>query len=72
MIVQAMVCFDSEGSALGAKAICYLSYDPSGTTDGVVFKVIGRDPTDKYSGKNKPTKTQLDAGEFGQSNKSQQ
>ena len=63
--VQAKVCLISEGSAFGAKAICYLSYDPSGAADGVVFKVTGCDPTDKYSGKNKPTKPQLAAGELG-------
>ena len=63
--VQAMVCFTSEGSRLGAKSICYLSYDPPGTADGVVFKVTGCDPTDNYSGKNKPTKTQLATGELG-------
>ena len=63
--VQVMVCFNSEGSTLGAEAICYLSYDQSGTADGVVSKVTGCDPTDKYSGKNKPTKTQLAAGELG-------
>ena len=63
--VQAMVCFNTEGSTLGSKAICYLTNDPSGTADGVVFKVTGCDPTDKYSGKNKPTKTQLAAGELG-------
>ena len=41
---QAMACFNPEGSALGAKAICYLSYDPSGTADGVVFALNGCDP----------------------------
>ena len=63
--VQAMECFNSEGSTMGAKAICYLSYDSSDAADGGVFKVTGCDPTDKYSGKNKPTKTQLAAGELG-------
>ena len=43
--VQAMVCFNTEGSTLGAEAICYLTYDPSGAADGVVFKVTGCDPT---------------------------
>ena len=62
--VQAMVCFNSEGSALGAKAICYLSRDPSGTVDVVVFALNGCDPTQKYKGKNKPSKTQLVAGEL--------
>ena len=61
--VQAMVCFNSEGSALGAKAICYLSRDPSGTADGVVFALNGCDPM-KYKGKNRPSKTQLAAGEL--------
>ena len=62
---QAMVALISEGSTMGAKAICYLSYASSDTADGVVLKVTGCDPTDKYSGKNKPTKTQLAAGELG-------
>ena len=43
--VQAMVCFNTEGSTLGSKAICYLTNDPSGTAAGVVFKVTGCDPT---------------------------
>ena len=67
--VQAMVCFNSEGSTMGAQAICYLTYDSSDTADGVVLKVTGCDPTDKYSGKNKPTKTQLVAGELGSQEK---
>ena len=61
---QAMVCFNSEGSALGAKAICYLSRDPSGTADVVVFALHGCEPTQKYKGRNKPSKTQLAAGEL--------
>ena len=59
-----MVCFNSEGSALGAKAICFLSHDSSGAADGVVFALNGCDPTMKYKGKNRPSKTQLAAGEL--------
>ena len=62
--VQAMVCFNLEGSALGAKAICYLSHDSSGTADGVVFALNGCDPTMKYTGRSKPSKTQLAADEL--------
>ena len=66
--VQAMVCFKSEGSALGAKAICYLSHDSSGTADGVVIALNGCDPRMKYTGRSKPTKKQV----VKQNNKSHQ
>ena len=62
--VHAMVCFNSEGSALGAKAICYLSHDSSGTADGVVFALNGCVPTMKYTGRSKPSNAQLAAGKL--------
>ena len=67
--VQAMVCFNSEGSALGAKARCYLSHDSSGTADGVVIALNGCDPKMKYTGRSKPSKTQLVAGELASQKK---
>ena len=49
---------------MGAKAICYLSRGESGRADRVVFNLNGYNPTMKYTGKNKPSKKQLAAGEL--------
>ena len=59
--VQAMVCFSWEGIALGAKARCYLSHGSSERADGVVISLFGHDPKLKYTGRAKPTKTQMNA-----------
>ena len=67
--VQALVGFNSEGEALGAKAICYLSHAKSSdTADAVVVALNGADPK-KYTGRNQPSKNQLIAGELASQKK---
>ena len=56
--VQALVCFNREGTFLGSSAMCYLSHNSSGRADRVIFKLPGLDPKMKYR---KPTHAQSDA-----------
>ena len=68
--VQALVGFNSEGEALGAKAICYLSHAKSSdTADVVVVALNGALPEMKYRGKKQPSKKQLIDGELASQKK---
>ena len=41
-VVQALICFNKQGTLLGSKAACYLSYPNSaGQPDTVIFKLCG-------------------------------
>ena len=56
--VQALVCFNKEGTSLGSPARRYLSHDSAGRADRVIFKLPGLEPEKKYK---KPTHAQSDA-----------
>ena len=60
--VQALVCFNEEGTFLGSSATCYLSHNPAGRADRVIFKLPGLEPEKKYTN---PTHAQSDAGVCG-------
>ena len=57
--VFALVCFNDESEKLGASARCHLKYDSDGV--GVVFKKDQK-PENKYTGRTRPTSTQMNAG----------
>ena len=56
--VQALVCFNEQGTILGSSARCYLSHNSAGWADSVKFKLSGLEPEKKYT---KPTHKQSDA-----------
>ena len=44
-VVQALICFNKQGTLLGSKATCYLSHPNSaGQADNVIFKLYGLEP----------------------------
>ena len=57
--VFALVCFNDESEKLGASARCHLKDDSDGV--GVVFKKDNK-PQSKYTGRTRPTSTQMNAG----------
>ena len=42
--VQALVCFNEQGTILGSSARCYLSHNSAGRADRVIFKLSGLEP----------------------------